>query len=45
MCLKISGLLYVHAVYIKKGDVEALKRQLKNGFERKLLEITRPYYD
>jgi multicomponent Na+:H+ antiporter subunit E len=37
--------LYVHAVYIKQGDVEALKRQLKNGFERKLLEITRPYYD
>jgi multicomponent Na+:H+ antiporter subunit E len=35
-------ILYVHAVYIKKGDVEALKRQLKNGFERKLLRITRP---
>ena len=36
--------LYVHAVYIKKGDVEGLKRQIKDGFERKLLEITRKYY-
>lgn len=36
--------LYVHAVYIKKGDVESLKRQIKEGFENKLLEITRPYH-
>jgi multicomponent Na+:H+ antiporter subunit E len=36
--------LYVHAVYIKNGDVEALKRQIKEGFERKLLAITRKYY-
>jgi len=35
--------LYVHAVYIKDGDVEALKRQIKDGFERKLLSITRKY--
>lgn len=35
--------LYVHAVYIKDGDVEALKRQMKDGFERKLLAITRKY--
>ncbi len=33
--------LFVHAVYIKDGDVDALKRQLKEGFERKLLAITR----
>jgi multicomponent Na+:H+ antiporter subunit E len=36
--------LYVHAVYIKDGDIEGLKRQLKNGFERKLLSITRKYH-
>jgi multicomponent Na+:H+ antiporter subunit E len=36
--------LYVHAVYIKGGDVEGLKRQIKDGFERKLLEITHTYY-
>jgi multicomponent Na+:H+ antiporter subunit E len=36
--------LYIHAVYIRKGDVEALKRQIKDGFERRLLEITRKYY-
>jgi multicomponent Na+:H+ antiporter subunit E len=33
--------LYVHAVYIKRGDIEALKNQIKFGFERRLLEITR----
>lgn len=36
--------LYIHAVYIKGGDIEGLKRQIKNGFERKLLEITHTYY-
>jgi multicomponent Na+:H+ antiporter subunit E len=36
--------LFVHAVYIKEGDVEALKREIKDGFERKLLEITRKYH-
>ena len=36
--------LYIHAVYIKGGDVEALKRQIKEGFERRLLEITRKYH-
>jgi multicomponent Na+:H+ antiporter subunit E len=36
--------LFVHAVYIKDGDVEALKREIKDGFERKLLEITRKYH-
>jgi multicomponent Na+:H+ antiporter subunit E len=37
-------ILYIHAVYIKRGDVESLKRQIKNGFEKKLLEITRKYH-
>ena len=36
--------LYVHAVYIKQGDVENLKKQIKNGFEKKLLKITRKHY-
>jgi multicomponent Na+:H+ antiporter subunit E len=38
-------ILYIHAVYIRGGDVEGLKRQIKNGFERRLLEITHKYYD
>lgn len=33
--------LYVHAVYIRRGDIELLKNQIKFGFERRLLEITR----
>ena len=37
-------ILYVHAVYITDGDVEKLKRQMKEGFERRLLEITRKYH-
>ena len=36
--------LFVHAGYIKGGDVEGLKKELKEGFERRLLEITRKYY-
>lgn len=39
-----KSVLYIHAVYIKGGDVEGLKRQIKDGFERKLLSITRKYY-
>lgn len=39
-----KSVLYVHAVYIKGGDVEGLKRQIKDGFERKLLSITRKYH-
>lgn len=34
-------ILYVHAIYIKDGDLEGLKNEIKNGFEKKLLEITR----
>lgn len=39
-----KSVLYIHAVYIKGGDVEGLKRQIKDGFERKLLSITRKYH-
>ncbi|MDX5348615.1 MAG: Na+/H+ antiporter subunit E [Hymenobacteraceae bacterium] len=34
-------ILYVHSLYVKNGDVEKLKVDLKNGFEKRLLEITR----
>ncbi len=33
--------LYVHEMYIPGGDVEAVRRKLKDGFERRLLELTR----
>jgi multicomponent Na+:H+ antiporter subunit E len=33
--------LYVHAVYIERDDVEGFKKELKEGFEKKILGITR----
>lgn len=33
--------LYIHAVYIKGGDIEALKNSIKFGFEKRLLQIMR----
>jgi len=33
--------LYVHEVYVKAGDTESVKRQIKEGFEKKILKITR----
>ncbi|MFD2516041.1 Na+/H+ antiporter subunit E [Pontibacter locisalis] len=33
-------LLYIHALYVKNNDVEELKRHIKNGFERRLMELT-----
>ncbi|GAB3196696.1 multicomponent Na+:H+ antiporter subunit E [Pontibacter aydingkolensis] len=33
-------ILYVHALYVKNNDVELLKQYIKNGFERRLLELT-----
>lgn len=35
------SILFVHAITFKKMDTEAIKRELKDGFERKLLKITR----
>lgn len=32
--------LYVHSLYIKNNDIEGLKQHIKNGFERRLLELT-----
>jgi multicomponent Na+:H+ antiporter subunit E len=33
--------LYMHAMYIDNGDVEAVRRSIKNGMERYILEVTR----
>lgn len=33
--------LYVHEVYVKAGDTESVKRQIKEGFEKRILKITR----
>ncbi len=34
--------LFIHAMYIDNEDVDAVRREIKNGMERKILEITRP---
>lgn len=36
-----KSLLFVHAITFKKMDPEEIKRNLKEGFEKKLLKITR----
>lgn len=36
-----KSILFVHAITFKKMDTEAIKRELKEGFEDKLLKITR----
>ncbi len=33
--------LYIHAVYIKNGDVEEYKKSIKNNLEKPLLEVLR----
>ena len=33
--------LYIHEVYLKGGDTDLVKRQIKEGFEKKILKITR----
>ena len=37
---KNRRVLYVHALYVKGNDIEKLKHQIKDGFERRLLELT-----
>lgn len=37
---KNRKILYIHALYIKNEDIEAVKRHIQNGFERRLLELT-----
>ncbi|MCH8556819.1 MAG: Na+/H+ antiporter subunit E [Balneolia bacterium] len=36
--------LYIHAMYIDNGDIDAVVKEIKNGMERHILEITRPDY-
>lgn len=31
--------LYVHAMYIKDGDVEKFRQEIKDGFERRIMEV------
>lgn len=37
---KNRKILYVHALYVKNNDVEKVKHHIKEGFERRLLELT-----
>ena len=34
-------ILYFHAMYIQNSDMEKMKNDVKNGFEKRILEITR----
>lgn len=33
--------LYVHTMYIDRGDIDRARRQIKEGFERRVLEVLR----
>jgi len=33
--------LYIHEVYVKNGDTEKIVKEIKEGFERRILNITR----
>lgn len=33
--------LYIHAMYIDDGDVDAVRKEIKNGMEARLLRVTR----
>ncbi len=33
--------LFIHEVYVKDGDSERMRQMIKNGFERRILELTR----
>lgn len=35
------SVFYIHAMYIDNDDVEALRREIKNGLERRVLELLR----
>lgn len=38
---KNKKMLLIHEVYVKNEDIEAVKNTIKNGFERRILNITR----
>jgi len=33
--------LYIHAMFIDDGDIERMRRSVKDGFERRILEVLR----
>ncbi|MDN3671065.1 Na+/H+ antiporter subunit E [Echinicola jeungdonensis] len=35
------SILYIHETYIQHGDIPKYKEKLRNGFEKRILEITR----
>lgn len=44
LALRVSedrGTLYVHEMYVRNGDVEAVRRAIKDGYERRVLELSR----
>jgi multicomponent Na+:H+ antiporter subunit E len=44
LSLDISGdrkVLYIHAMYIDDGDIEGVRRHIKRGFERRVMEVMR----
>jgi multicomponent Na+:H+ antiporter subunit E len=44
LSLKVSAdrkTLYIHEMYIPGKDVEALKKKIKDGFEKRILELSR----
>jgi multicomponent Na+:H+ antiporter subunit E len=34
-------IMYIHTLYLENGDIEKLRQSIKNGFERRLLELIR----
>ncbi len=44
LCLDISEdkkFMYIHAIYFSETSIDALKAHIKNGFEKKILQLTR----
>lgn len=44
LCLKVSDdrrMLYVHEMYVTDGDVERARRLIKEGYERRILRLSR----
>ena len=44
LCLDVSEdkqILYIHALYLKNNEAANFKAELRNGFERRILELTK----
>jgi multicomponent Na+:H+ antiporter subunit E len=35
------SVLYIHVMYIDEDDLEVIRRKIKTGFERRVLEVLR----